>query len=97
MDDILQKVLEAVPFRLTVGDVVEAARRALRDLPRRPLHPGLRVQDRLIDGPAGPIPFRVYWPPEGADSPAGPAPVTMFFHGGGFALGDLDTHDATAR
>ena len=97
MDDILQKVLEAVPFRLTVGDGVEAARRALRDLPRRPLHPGLRVQDRLIDGPAGPIPVRVYWPPEGADSPAGPAPVTMFFHGGGFALGDLDTHDATAR
>ena len=97
MDDILQKVLEAVPFRLTVGDGVEAARRALRDLPRRPLHPDLRVQDRQIDGPAGPIPVRIYWPPENADGPAGPAPVTMFFHGGGFALGDLDTHDATAR
>lgn len=97
MDDILQKVLEAVPFRLTVDDGVAAARRALRDLPRRPLHPDLRVQDRHIDGPAGPIPVRVYWPPESAASPAGPAPVTMFFHGGGFALGDLDTHDATAR
>ncbi len=108
MDDILQKVLEAVPFRLTVDDGVEAARRALRDLPRRPLHPDLRVQDRHIDGPAGAIPVRVYWPPESAASPSGPAPVTepngdrplpvtMFFHGGGFALGDLDTHDATAR
>lgn len=97
MDDILQKVLEAVPFRLTVDDGVEAARRALRDLPRRPLHPDLRVQDRHIDGPGGPIPIRVYWPPDQQDIPAGPAPVTMFFHGGGFALGDLDTHDATAR
>ena len=59
------------------------------------MHPDLRVEDSRIDGPAGPIPIRVYWP----DDTAGEAahPVTMFFHGGGFALGDLDTHDATAR
>lgn len=92
VDDILQKVLEAVPFRLAVEGGVEAARAGLRDLPRRGLHPDLRVEDRTIDGPAGPIPVRVYWP-EGP----GPHPVTMFFHGGGFALGDLDTHDVTAR
>jgi len=92
VDAILQKVLEAVPFRLTVDDGVEAARRGLRELPRRPMHPDLRVEDRRIDGPTGPIPVRVYWP-AGDETP----PVTMFFHGGGFALGDLDTHDATAR
>ena len=59
------------------------------------MHPDLRVEDFRIGGPAGPIPIRVYWP----DDSAGTAthPVTMFFHGGGFALGDLDTHDATAR
>ena len=95
VDAILQKVLEAVPFRLSVGDGVEAARRGLRELPRRPLHPDLRVEDHHIDGPAGPIPVRVYWPDD--DPPAAPPPVTMFFHGGGFALGDLDTHDVTAR
>ena len=95
VDAILQKVLEAVPFRLTVDDGVEAARRGLRELPRRPLHPDLRVEDHHIDGPAGPIPVRVYWPDEEAG--ARPHPVTMFFHGGGFALGDLDTHDVTAR
>jgi len=50
------------------------------------------VEDHHIDGPAGPIPVRVYWPESG-----GPHPVTLFFHGGGFALGDLDTHDVTAR
>ena len=100
IDDILQKVLDAVPFRLTVGDGVEAARRGLRELPRRPLHPDLRVENHHIDGPAGPIPVRVYWPEVHApDEVAGvrPHPVTMFFHGGGFALGDLDTHDVTAR
>jgi acetyl esterase/lipase len=95
IDAILQKVLEAVPFRLTVGDGVEAARRGLRELPRRPFHPDLRVEDHRIDGPAGPIPVRVYWPDE--DAGARRHPVTMFFHGGGFALGDLDTHDVTAR
>ncbi len=95
VDAILQKVLDAVPFRLTVDDGVEAARRGLRELPRRPMHPDLRVEDRRIDGPAGPIPVRVYWPTTNAGEEA--HPVTMFFHGGGFALGDLDTHDATAR
>jgi len=105
VDAILQKVLDSVPFRLNVDDGVEAARRGLRELPRRPTHPDLRVEDLRIDGPAGPIPVRVYWPThaEGvnqttdADSREGAHPVTMFFHGGGFALGDLDTHDVTAR
>ncbi len=52
----------------------------------------MRVENHHVDGPGGPIPIRVYWP----DS-VGPHPVVMFFHGGGFALGDLDTHDVTAR
>jgi acetyl esterase len=95
VDAILQKVLDAVPFRLTVNDGVEVARRGLRELPRRPMHPNLRVEDFRIDGPAGQIPIRVYWPDDSAGEAA--HPVTMFFHGGGFALGDLDTHDATAR
>jgi len=59
------------------------------------MHPNLRVEDFRIDGPAGQIPIRVYWPDDNAGEAA--HPVTMFFHGGGFALGDLDTHDATAR
>jgi acetyl esterase len=98
LDATLQKVLEAVPFQLTADGGVEEARRRLRELPRRPRHPDLRTQDIRIDGPAGPIPARVYWPPETSDGPdSGPRPVTMFFHGGGFALGDLETHDVTAR
>lgn len=94
IDDILQKVLDAVPFRLSVDGGVHAARRALRELPRRPLHTEMRVADQHIDGPGGPIPIRVYWPERDGDRPL---PVTVFFHGGGFALGDLDTHDVTAR
>jgi acetyl esterase/lipase len=96
VDTILQKVLEAVPFQLTVDGGVHEARRRLRDLPRRPLHPDLRVEDHHIQGPAGTIPVRVYWPDD-ERSHRGAHPVTMFFHGGGFAVGDLDTHDAIAR
>jgi acetyl esterase/lipase len=92
VDAILQKVLEAVPFQLTVDGGIDEARRRLRDLPRAPVHPELRVENHQIDGPAGPIPIRVYWPSD-IENP----PVTMYFHGGGFAVGDLDTHDGTAR
>ncbi|OBI87691.1 alpha/beta hydrolase [Mycobacterium asiaticum] len=93
VDPILLKVLDAVPFRLSTEDGIVAVRQRLRDLPRRPLHPELRVEDRKIDGPGGPIAIRIYWPPNESDT----APVVLFFHGGGFVMGDLDTHDGTSR
>ena len=88
----MQKVLDAVPFRLTPEDGPEAARAAFRDLPRRPLHPEVRSQDRTIDGDGGPLAIRIYRLAE----QSGPAPVVMFLHGGGFAVGDLDTYDGIA-
>ena len=94
MDAILQKVLEAVPFQLTTDGGPEAARQRFRDLPRRPVHQELRVEDRVVDGPSGQVPIRLYWPPE---SDAMPPPVVMFFHGGGWVVGDLDTYDGDAR
>src|ERR1700744_393929 len=93
IDPILQKVLDAVPFRMSADDGVDAAGRQLRDLPRRSLHPELRGEDRAIDGPAGPLHIRIYWPPTDDAAP----PVVVFFHGGGFVVGDLDTHDGTCR
>jgi acetyl esterase len=94
LDAILQKVLEAVPFQLTSDGGPEAARQRFRDLPRRPVHPELRVEDHTVDGPAGSIPVRLYWPPTDGDTPP---PVVMFFHGGGWVVGDLDTYDGAAR
>ena len=44
------------PFQLTTEGGPEAARQRFRDLPRRPVHPELRVEDRTIDGPGGPDP-----------------------------------------
>nr|WP_197969890.1 alpha/beta hydrolase [Mesobacillus harenae] len=51
-----------------------------------------KVTDKKIKGPEGDIPVRVYMP-EGE----GPFPVTVYFHGGGFVYGDLDTHDSVCR
>jgi acetyl esterase len=60
---------------------------------RRPVHPEVRTEDRRLPGPAGDIGVRIYWPPGAPPS----APVVVYFHGGGFAAGDLDTHDGAAR
>ncbi|MGD1237679.1 alpha/beta hydrolase [Mycobacterium seoulense] len=95
IDPILQKVLDAVPFRLSTDDGVDAARQRFRDLPRRPLHPELRVEDRDIPGPAGSIGVRIYWPPSHSERIG--SPVVLYFHGGGFVVGDLDSYDGTAR
>ena len=50
------------------------------------------VEDRQIPGPAGDIPVRIYRP-EG-DGPHG---VLVFYHGGGWVIGDLETHDRECR
>lgn len=50
------------------------------------------VEDRTIPGPAGDIPIRVYRP-----AGEGPFPVLVFYHGGGWVIGDLETHDRECR
>jgi acetyl esterase/lipase len=49
------------------------------------------VDNRRIDGPAGPIPVRIYTP-----RLSGPFPVRVYFRGGGWVTADLDTYDASA-
>lgn len=51
-----------------------------------------KVEDRLIPGPGANIPVRIYTP-----TGSGPFPVLVWFHGGGWVVGDLETADATAR
>ena len=51
-----------------------------------------RVEDRRIPGPDSEIPIRVYSP-----SRADRQPILVFYHGGGFRLGDLDSYDAICR
>ena len=50
------------------------------------------VRDLQADGPAGPIPLRLYRPVA-----EGTLPVLVYYHGGGWVIGDLDTHDVLCR
>lgn len=50
------------------------------------------VEDTKVAGAEGPLAARTYRPE--AD---GPVPTVVLFHGGGFVIGDLDTHEAMAR
>src|SRR6266536_2004855 len=53
------------------------------------------VKDLMVDRSAGLIPIRMYRPARVAD--ATPLPVLVFFHGGGWVIGDLETHDVLCR
>ena len=54
-------------------------------------------QDLTITGPAGAVPVRVYRPGSAPRSPAAKPPAAVFFHGGGWVLGGLDSHDTLCR
>lgn len=51
-----------------------------------------RVEDRMIPGPAGEIPVRIYQPDTDT-----PAPALVYYHGGGWVIGSLETHDGACR
>lgn len=71
---------------------VEVARQMFRamgqlaDMPRGDI---AKVEDFIIPGPAGDLAIRAY--DNRPDRPAGP--VMVFYHGGGWVIGDLDSHD----
>jgi acetyl esterase len=58
-----------------------------------PKVPVARVEQLELPGPAGPLGARLYVPEQGPT----PLPLLVYFHGGGWVRGDLDTHDNTCR
>ena len=82
----------------TEGVPVETARRnrllEAEVVAERPRIEMARVEAMEIPGPAGTIAARHYVP-DGAPSES--APLLVYFHGGGWVIGDLDTHDAPCR
>ena len=101
VDGDIQKILDLIkqagrpPYREQTLEEARAGYQVmvnLMDPEEEPIH---RSQDRSIPGPAGEIPVRVYWPREaGSGETLG---VFIYLHGGGFVIGDLDTHDPLCR
>jgi len=76
---------------LSPGEARQAAIDALKAVAGQPEEIG-RVEDLRIPHPERPIPIRIYSP-----AAEGPSPCLVYFHGGGWVLCDLDTHDAVCR
>lgn len=53
------------------------------------------VQDRLVEGPSGPLALRIYRPAGALEGQV--LPAVLFIHGGGWVIGNLDSHDTMCR
>jgi acetyl esterase len=78
--------LRAPPSHVAVDDMRAGNKAYLVTAPKTPIR---AVEDRVLPGPAGPLNVRIYRPTSETRLPA-----IVFCHGGGFVLGDLDTHDS---
>ncbi len=74
----------------TPGDAATAVAVSMGQPAKMPV---ARVSDIQVAGAAGMLPARVYDP----QASRGPAPVILYFHGGGWVTGTLDTYDASDR
>ncbi len=100
LDPDVMLVLEMIrlagrpPFeQLTPGEAREAYMKSRAVLQPEPEAVG---EVRALDapGPRGPVPLRLYRP---AGTAAGPLPALVYYHGGGWLLGGLDSHDVVCR
>ncbi len=95
MDPQAQVVLDLVNAT-GFGDISEMEPTAVRELMASLSAPSTvhvdRVEDRTIPGPGGEIPVRIYAP-----AAPGPLPVLVWYHGGGWVIGSLETHDGICR
>ncbi|WP_027581886.1 alpha/beta hydrolase [Bradyrhizobium sp. Ai1a-2] len=95
LDPVIEKIIPLLPLRDPKVLTPQSARESLRALAAAraeiPPPPVEHVNDINVAGGAGPRPARVY------RNGSGTAPTVVFFHGGGWVAGDLETHDRQAR
>lgn len=75
-------------------DMEPAAARAMMEQMRPPTPPEAvaAVEDRVVPGPPADVPIRIYRP-----SLDTPLPVVVYFHGGGWVIGSIESHDLFCR
>ncbi len=78
------------PPEALIAEEQRAGYLAMKAMTEADPRPMAVIKDLTCPGPAGDIPVRFYDVRETRD----PSPVVLFFHGGGFVIGDLDTHNS---
>jgi acetyl esterase len=95
LDPIIAQIIPLLPLRDPETMTPQSARDALRALAASraavPPPPVASALDTEVKGAAGPLGARVYRVSDGK------SPTVVFFHGGGWVAGDLETHDRQAR
>jgi acetyl esterase len=95
LDPVVAQIIPQLPLRDPQTMTPQSAREALRALAAARAHvppPQVKTtQDIALQGAAGPLAARVY---RASDATS---PTVVFFHGGGWVAGDLETHDRQAR
>lgn len=95
LDPVVAQIIPLLPLRDPATMTPQSARDSLRALAAAraavPPPPVDAVLDIKVKGGAGPLDARLY------RVGTGPAPTVVFFHGGGWVAGDLETHDRQAR
>jgi acetyl esterase len=95
LDPVIAQIIPLLPLRDPTIMTPQSARDSLRALAAAraaiPPPPVMSADDRHVKGAAGPLAARVY------RVSAEKSPTVVFFHGGGWVAGDLETHDRQAR
>jgi acetyl esterase len=95
LDPVIAQIIPLLPLRDPDSMTPQSARDALRALAAAraavPPPPVTSVEDIQVKGAAGPLAARVYRVSRAI------SPTVVFFHGGGWVAGDLETHDRQAR
>lgn len=82
---------DAPPLHEMTPEEARATYLAMKDPLEAPIG---KVEDFSVPGPGGDISVRLYTP---VAAGGGALPVLVYFHGGGWVIGDLETHDALCR
>jgi acetyl esterase len=95
LDPVIAQIIPLLPLRDPETMTPQSARDALRALAAAraavPPPPVMSATDATVKGAAGPLAARVYRVSDRT------SPTVVFFHGGGWVAGDLETHDRQAR
>lgn len=97
LDPMFAALLGSMPPLVVEGETPQQLRQRFAELAANPALAGLvptvgEVTDTQIPGAGGDLPVRIYRP-----DTDGPHATVAFFHGGGFVVGGIDTHDGFCR